>query len=361
VADPAERQILAVLLEAIEDPTRAGSLPGGDPRALALARRHRLSPLLAAVCRDGLPGLLGEACRRDRGITTARNLMLVEAAEELLLAMAARRIDGVVLKGLAYERQLYDDAGPGCRPTADVDVMVRERDRRAAFRVLSDLGYEPRAAAPGFDGRRYHEVAWTRGHVSVDLHMALAPLVRCAVDYGAVWSGVRPINVGRAPALALAPAHAAVFHALHMAIDHFDVPALYLVDLARLLPGPEETAAAGEVARAWRCRRPLGTSLALAAAFLPGWAARQPAAPVAAAGRGRGRSDAARAARVVAAFGGAASVARAEQLRRKLAHFDAARDAVRYAAVQAARNARELWERHVRRRSPRARLRIDDV
>jgi hypothetical protein len=226
-----------------------------------------------------------------------------------------------------------------------VDVLVREGNRRAAFQVLSDAGFEPKAAAPGFDDTDYHEVAWTRGPVSIDLHMALAPLVRCGIDYEAVWSELEPATLGRARTFLLAPAHAAVFHALHMAIDHFDVPALYLVDLGRLLPTPAAADAADRVARAWRCHRPLATSLTLTAAFLPGWAGGQLALAVGHAG-----------ARVVAGFGTTTAVARGEQILRKFAHFDSATDAVRYLAVQARRNAHEQFERLVRKRSARARL-----
>jgi hypothetical protein len=55
-------------------------------------------------------------------------------------------------------------------------------------------------------------------------------------------------------------------------------------------------------------------------------------------------------------YGGTGRVSRPEQLIRKLIHFDTGRDAVRYVAVQGRRNVRELYERHVRRRSPRQRL-----
>jgi hypothetical protein len=148
-------------------------------------------------------------------------------------------------------------------------------------------------------------------------------------------------------AFLLAPDHAAVFHTLHMAIDHFDVPGLYLVDLARLLPSASDTAAAEATARRWRCERGFATALALAADFLPAWAARQERRPV----------DP-RARRVLAGFGGLAPLPRAEQLRRKVSHIDSPGAALKYLAVQARRNVREIVETKVLRRSPRRRLRL---
>lgn len=334
------RELVAALVAAIEDPARTAQLPEG-PRTLSVARRHRLSPLLSVRCRDALPKALAHECRHDYVLTVARNLAFAAVAEECVSALGAAGVQAALLKGLAYA-PLYP---PGARPTGDIDLLVRLRDRRAAFEVLDKLGFEPRAAAPGFDDPEYHEVAWRRADVEVDLHLALAPLARCAIDYDEIWGEMRPLDLGAARAWVLAPAHAAIFHALHMAIDHFDVPALYLLDLACLVPTEEEASVVAAKARAWRCHRPLATSMALAAAFQPAWA---PAATW--------RSAPWPAERVIAAYGDLSPLPRPEQLLRKLAHFDAPTDALRYVAIQSRRNVHELIERRVRRRSARARL-----
>src|SRR5262249_54200385 len=145
--------------------------------------------------------------RQDRTVTATRNLLYAQAAEECLEALARRGLDGVLLKGLAYETFLYDR--PGCRPTGDIDILVRGEQRRAACETLAALGFEPKAAAPGFDEPDYHEIAWTRGQIDIDLHLALAPLARCSIDYREVWAGVREVRFGRARALVLAPDQAA--------------------------------------------------------------------------------------------------------------------------------------------------------
>jgi hypothetical protein len=342
----AERGILRALFAALADRRSAATLVDG-PALLPVARRHRLTPLLSVRCRGALPPAFDAVCRQDHVRTVARNLALAVVAEECVAALAKAGVDTALLKGLAYERTLY--AHDGGRPTSDIDLLVRERDRRAAFAVLDGLGFEPKAAAPGFDDADYHEVAWRRDGVEIDLHMALAPYVRCAIDYDEVWRGMRPLALGAARAFVLAPTHAAVFHALHMAIDHFDVPGLYLTDLARLVPDAAALDAARVAARAWRCRRPLETSVILASAFCASWAAAE-----------RGPSPPFPAGRVVAAFGGIAPVRRAEQLLRKFAHFDGPVDAFRYTAVQGRRHVRELFERKVRRRSPSSRLHIGE-
>jgi len=342
---PAERERLLALLAAVEDPARAAALDPGDPLLLTVARHHRLTPLLSVVCAGGRVPALAAPLRRDRAVTAARGLLLGQVAEQCLRGFAAAGIPAIVLKGLDYEARLY--AAAPARPTSDVDLLVPNSARRDAFAVLDRLGFEPRAAAPGFDDADYHEVAWQRGPIEIDLHLALAPFARCRIDYDAIWNEAQRVRIGQTDALGLAPIHAAIFHALHMAIDHFDVPALYLVDMSRLLPDPDRRRAADETARAWRCRRPLLTATSLTAAFLPEWARGQPAGEPGPLTR-----------RVIAGYGPVAALPRREQLLRKLAHFDVLSDALRYLAVQSRRNVREELERRIFKRSPRERLEL---
>jgi hypothetical protein len=345
------RAILRALLAAVEQRTAVSALPVAAAEVVAIARKHRLSPLLSTLDPSGLDAAVMETFRRDRLVTVARNTGLALAAEDCVRALAAASVPVILLKGLAYEQTIYP--GVGARPTSDVDLLVPGEARRTAFAVLNRLGFQPRAASPGFDEADYHEVAWHRNGVDVDLHLALAPLARCRIDYVDVWTRARRPPAGGMPsdALVLDDVHAAVFHALHMAIDHFDVPALYLLDLARLLPEASDVQRAEEVARAWRCGRSFATARALAAAFLPAWRARQ---PLLHAGATPWFSQ-----RIVDHYGGAEPVSRREQLVRKLTHLDSAGYAVRYVAIQARRNAREVLERRIRRRSARERLALD--
>jgi hypothetical protein len=335
--------LLRLLLAAVDG--RPEALPTGidADEVLAVARRHRLSPLLSLVELAGAPASLSQALRRDRLITTARNLMFAQVAEDCTRAFAAAGVPVVLLKGLAYSATIYPEVG--VRPTSDIDLLVPDAKRRAAFAVLDRMGFEPRAAAPGFDDADYHEVAWTRKSIEVDLHLSLAPLARCQIDYPSVWASVRDVAIGSTPVGVLDPRHAAIFHALHMAIDHFDVPALYLVDFHRLLQVAGERAPVEALARAWGCWRPFATAVALAAAFLPAWSGSSDPIPVAAFSR-----------RVVRGYDTPGRVPRPEQLLRKLMHVDTASAALRYLAVQGRRNVRELFERRVRRRSARQRL-----
>jgi hypothetical protein len=59
---------------------------------------------------------------------------------------------------------------------------------------------------------------------------------------------------------------------------------------------------------------------------------------------------------VIGRFGGLEPLPRRNQLRRKVSHFDARSDLVRYTLVQGRRKLREMLERRVFGRSARARL-----
>jgi Uncharacterised nucleotidyltransferase len=340
------RAMLQAMLVALEPGSEAKLPPVAPADLLASARRHRLSPLLSSLDVSGVDQTTADQFRRDRVATVARNMFLAAAADECTGALVAASVPVILLKGLAYEETIYPAAG--VRPTGDVDILVPGDARRAAFRVLNHLGFEPRAAAPGFDESDYHEVAWTRKGVEVDLHLALAPLARCRIDYAEVWARARRSTRAGAEVMLLDSAHAAVFHALHMAIDHFDVPALYLIDFARLLPQADDAARAEAVARAWLCQRAFATTMALVAEFQPAWRARQALAATPWYAR-----------RVVAHYGGPEKVSRPEQFVRKLSHLDGPATALRYVITQGRRNAREVIERRLRKRSARERLALD--
>src|SRR6185436_9926042 len=158
--------LLRSLLAAITG--RPQAQPAGADEVVALARNHRLSPLLSLADLSGWAAPLAETLRRDRVLTIARNLQLAQAAEECAEALTAAGVPVVLLKGLSYNLTIYEEAG--ARPTADIDLLVPDAARRTAFETLDRLGFEPRAAAPGFDEADYHEVAWARGGVDVDLH-----------------------------------------------------------------------------------------------------------------------------------------------------------------------------------------------
>ncbi len=341
-----DAEIVRALLRCVDHPEHAEELARWPVRVVTdLAAHHRLSPLLGSVGGGGGGGVspwppdLAEIFRRHHRVTLARNIQLGHALGEVLAAFEAAGIDALVLKGLAYDAILY--TRPGSRATSDIDVLAPRQHRRGALETLARLGFAPVATSPGFDEADYHEVELRRGPTFVDLHFRFVPRERCAVDYESVWRRAQPLAVeGQAAARQLAPEHAAAYHALHMAVHHFQVPAIYLVDLRRMLAAGGIAAEAEETARRWRCLRPWRTAMAVTAS---------------AHGEAAGAPACSRADEIAARLAHVAPLSRPEQIRRKLTHFDTAGDAARYAFTQGRRRVRELAER-LRGRSPEERL-----
>lgn len=340
-----EQQVLRALLACLDTGAPLVVPPGAsDDLVLRVARHHRISPVIAARVPEAASAALVEELRKDRIATLGRTTLLRHALREALHALTECAVDVVILKGIAYEELAYP--APGTRPATDIDILVLPEAKTRAFDALRGLGYVPVAGAPGYDEPIYHEVTLRRGDVNIDLHIALAPFVRCGIDYRELWEATRPITVEGVKARTLGRAHLLVNHALHMAIHHFDVPALYLVDLARLTLDRPMADAAASVARDWRCHRPWETAAALTADLIPSsrdkLSLSQPATS--------------RIERVIARYGGVEPLPRHEQLIRKVWHFDQLPDLFRYTAVQARRKGRERLLRLFSRRTPEDRL-----
>jgi hypothetical protein len=327
-----EQEVLRALLAPLFDSGDQVALPreASDELLLAVARHHRLSPALSTLERCPASPAVAEVFRRDRLVTLGRGALLRRALVESVNALGAAGVKSVVLKGMAYEALVYPV--PGTRPATDIDLLVRREMRPTAFRVFRSLGFGPATGAPGFDEPDYHEVSLRKDDINIDLHFGLAPFVRGAIDYEALWAATIPLPIDGASAHMLCRPHAALHQALHMAIHHFDVPGLYLLDLARLCAAPQVAQQAARDAQQWRCFRAWETATALTASFVrgsPAWLIRDGSPPHP------------RIVRVIGSYGGLAPLPRPEQLRRKVEHFDTPTDAARYLGVQARRVMRE--------------------
>jgi hypothetical protein len=114
---------------------------------VALARRHRLLPLVASHLR-GYRELVPPSVQEDLSRAEHANVVwtLSRAAQliEAIDALESVDILAVPYKGPALGAQLY---GSGAlRIFNDLDVVVRPRDVPEARRVLLDLGYVPRTS-----------------------------------------------------------------------------------------------------------------------------------------------------------------------------------------------------------------------
>jgi hypothetical protein len=198
------------------------------------ATSERVAPLLYF---NG-PETASPALRKAYYETAARNLLLLDALDELTAALGSKGVRPVVLKGADFARRLYPDAA--LRPMGDLDLWIEREEIPRAESALALLGY--RRAVPemtrGLDCAIRHArlyVGGARGDVGVDLH----------------WSIVGHDSDRRVPSLDWFREHVSrswlddtaclLYLAAHMKVQHYDerAPLIWLADFYLLSMRPE--------------------------------------------------------------------------------------------------------------------------
>ena len=145
---------------------------------IALARRHRMLPLLASHLREQNHLIPDRASRELSAVLFENARVVLKRTGQLLEALAALQSEGiqaVAYKGPALSMQLYDNMA--LRSAGDLDIIVTRRNVPRAREVLMSLGYSPRIpldpAAVAFMVRSRYDENYRRedgGHI--ELHWA---------------------------------------------------------------------------------------------------------------------------------------------------------------------------------------------
>ena len=140
-----------------------------DPETAAA---ERIAPLLYFGASEGAPPVLRKAYYES----AARNLLLLDALDEVTASLVSRGVRPVLLKGADFATSLYPSAA--LRPMSDLDLWVAPEEVTRAESVLASLGYRPalpemtRGLARAIRHARLY-VSGTRGDVAIDLHWSL--------------------------------------------------------------------------------------------------------------------------------------------------------------------------------------------
>jgi hypothetical protein len=189
------------------------------------AAAERVAPLLYFGAPEGAAPFLRKAYYES----AARNLLLLDALDELTAALASRGVRPVLLKGADFATGLYPSAA--LRPMSDLDLWVAPEEVTLAESALARLGYRPGAPdmTPGLTRAIRHArlyVGGARNEVAIDLH----------------WSLVGHDTDRRAPSLdwfrgrvvesRLDATASLLYLAAHMKLQHYDerAPLIWLSD-----------------------------------------------------------------------------------------------------------------------------------
>ena len=210
----------------------------GALRSLSLdpetAAAERVAPLLYLDRPESASPIL----RKSYYESAAKNLLLLEALDELTGAFAARGVFPVVLKGADFARRLYSDAA--MRPMGDLDLWVRPEEVDLAESVLASLGYGPVPdMTPGLSRAIRHARLYVgaRPGVGVDLHWSLVGHETDRRAPSLDWFQSRVVDSRLDTTASL------LYLAAHMKLQHYDERPLliWLADffLLSLQPGAE--------------------------------------------------------------------------------------------------------------------------
>lgn len=194
----------------------------------------------------------------------------------VLDALAADRIDVMVVKGAAL-LQHYDDDW-GTRPMYDIDLVVRLVDRSRALAVLGANGWRPELGqSPTWVdvrmGRLRHSWGHERGERErLDLHWRLTPAVMAPDAQAAWWNTARDAQLGGRRVRVLHPADLLLHTLLHGTGGGNEPPIQWIADATRVARSIAHDAA---VVEHWRTQtQRLGlvgvatTALAVAASIV---------------------------------------------------------------------------------------------
>ncbi len=237
-----------------------------SPDLIAFAASAGVLDVLAG--RPGMRARLGEA-GEAYVVQAALGALRLKELRELAGALGARGIPVMPLKGMAYAL-LFEPGGPS-RAMADTDLLVPAARYAEACAVVAGLGFareEPNAIARA---EGYHEAAFRRRGMLVEVHRAFLPPGRLAVDYDGLWARARPAGPECGGCRLLSPEDMLLHHALHMGVHEYVLGLRPVFELWRLLreDRPDLRAAAAR-ARAWGCLGMAWCALRLLDTCFPG-------------------------------------------------------------------------------------------
>jgi len=220
-----------------------------------------------ASARQSARSLLDRSLQQARQKLVAANgrcLMLRRQAEELIAALAQRRIPAVVIKGPLFADRLYPT--PGLRTFTDLDVLVARESLAGTEEVMHGLGYSSKPANMKYN-TDYGEECFVRpgsadGAVEIHWNLVNSPSLRRGLSVELSDLQLTRPAAPQAGQICLTPASLLLIAAVHGAASHSFDRLQPLCDVCQAARG-----AAGEIDTDWLTEAAgrTGSSLALTA------------------------------------------------------------------------------------------------
>jgi hypothetical protein len=188
------------------------------PRFIAICHRQHVSGFIHARLAKypdlPLPQNVLQAFSAYASKTTARNLFMLGAFEQLSAAFAQEKIQMVAFKGIDYIDRIYTSIDQ--RFLSDLDLLIHQKDLIATRALLESMGYN---CIENIRQSRFHEKRFgyihaplqcQKGGVSIDLHIRLGKEHMRINEQ--VWQEIEP----KQRHFVMKPAFALLYHCYHL-------------------------------------------------------------------------------------------------------------------------------------------------
>jgi hypothetical protein len=196
---------------------------------LATPAYRRLAPFVFVQNQSQASGLSADVLQALRNAYLAdlrHNLIQHQEMMRLLARLAAADIAAIPLKGTLLGKRLHGE--DAFRPTADLDIFVRERDIAAASALLCEAGYEASPDAGRYD-IEFHRPSRGQIPYSVELHRGLGYLAGSALPWQAsIWERTREACENGVSYLEMEPGDEFLYLCLNLVRHRFEDASLAL-------------------------------------------------------------------------------------------------------------------------------------
>lgn len=195
---------------------------------LAEVRRQRVSGQVATgLHRLDLPSGLRAQLQADSDGMRFACHGLARDLHRVLDVLAAAGVPALVFKGLALAAQAWGDEA--ARGYGDLDILVAPADLAQAHRILVADGWQPPMGYPepgaSWGWRQFvrtsHEMPFSSGSTTLDLHWAALPSRSAIPDFDTLWRRRTNVAVMGRPVPTFSPYDALTHSASHSAKDHW--------------------------------------------------------------------------------------------------------------------------------------------
>jgi len=216
-------------------------------KVIRYAQWHGLTPHLCQKLEEAschLPSPASELLKSEIRQIARQNLLLTAELLRIMRALVAENIPAIPYKGPVLAATIYDDLT--MRSFCDLDILVSEKDKRRALRIMRELGYRaeynltPAQEAKYLRSTCEYNFLHESNQARVEIHwQVIPPKFGLTFEFDRLWSRARLLPMGGSQLPVLSAEDALLVLSVH-GFKHLWGCWKWVCDVASLLSPPEE-------------------------------------------------------------------------------------------------------------------------